>query len=143
MIYLETSCLVKVVRQEPESRAVVRALAEESSVIVSNLAELEALIDLKGGYVSGDYSKSQWRRFEFELHKLRNTDPFHFRNLPTSIWDVAVRQHRNSGEIHCRTMDRVHLAAVELLRLNRLMTLDIAQAAAARDLGFEVIEPSE
>jgi predicted nucleic acid-binding protein len=43
--------------------------------------------------------------------------------------------------VHCRTLDRLHLAAMEELSLRRLMTTDTAQAAGGKALGFEVVSP--
>jgi len=40
---------------------------------------------------------------------------------------------------HCGTLDRLHLAAMELLGVSRLLTHDARQAQAARGLGFEVL----
>jgi hypothetical protein len=47
MIYADTSCLLKVRRPEPLSEAVWSAIDEEPAVIVSLLAELETLAQLK------------------------------------------------------------------------------------------------
>ncbi len=47
MIYADTSCLLKVLRPEPLSEAVWSAINEEVLGIVSVLAELETLVQLK------------------------------------------------------------------------------------------------
>jgi predicted nucleic acid-binding protein len=142
MIYLDTSCLVKLIRMEEQSPNVSRAIARESYVIVSTLGELEATIDLKAGHMAGDYSLARWRRMEADLNDLRNREPFYFKPIPAGIWDVAFRQHRNSRNIHCRTLDRLHLSAAEKMGISRLMTFDGGQAKAATELGFEVINPT-
>jgi len=41
MIYLDTSCLLKLLRDEPESAEVRRAVNAEDEVVVSSLTELE------------------------------------------------------------------------------------------------------
>ncbi len=41
----------------------------------------------------------------------------------------------------CRTLDRLHLAAMEDLQVRRLLTNDAIQAEAANELGFQVILP--
>jgi predicted nucleic acid-binding protein len=143
MIYLDTSCLLKLVRLEPASEEVSAAIAGEEEVVVSTLAELEALVQLKAGHLAGNYSVPQWRKFEAKLAVLKNQEPFAFRTAPAAIWETAFRQHRNSGELHCKTLDRLHLAIMEKLDLRRLMTRDAAQAKAARELGFEVMEPGQ
>src|SRR5262249_30145806 len=44
-------------------------------------------------------------------------------------------------EAFCRTLDRLHLAAMQQLCIGRLLTNDHAQAAVARELGLEVVMP--
>ena len=141
MIYLDTSCLLKLLREEPESAAVRRAVAAESEVVVSSLAELETEVQLKAAALGGEIRASQWRQYQAQLGALRNFDPFHFRHLPAAVFSTALRQHRHPPAIHCRSLDRLHLAAVEELKLRRLMTLDEVQAKVARALDFEVVCP--
>ena len=141
MIYLDTSCLCKLVRPEPGSAGVRAAIAAEFEVVVSVLAELETLVQLKASWTGGSYTKSQWRRLELELELLRNQPPFEFRPLPARIFQAALRQHRNSGDVHCRSLDRLHLAAMEELNITRLMTHDESQARAALEAGFQVVRP--
>jgi uncharacterized protein with PIN domain len=100
MIYLGTSCLLKLLLEEPDSEAVRMTVARESEVIVSELAELETAVQLRAGWLAGEYR-----------------------------------------ELHCRTLDRLHLAAMEELDVRRLMTTDAAEADGARALGFEVVHP--
>jgi hypothetical protein len=38
-------------------------------------------------------------------------------------------------------LDRLHLAAMEVLKVSRLMTHDEGQAKAASEMGFEVVRP--
>jgi hypothetical protein len=42
---------------------------------------------------------------------------------------------------YCRTLDRLHLAAMQVLEVHRLLTNDDTQARAARGLGFEITRP--
>lgn len=141
MIYLDSSCLVKLFRLEPESAAVVEAIGREACVVVSILAELETLIHLKAAFLAGELSRPKSRQLEAQLAVLRHQPPYDFRPLASPIFRTALRQHRSSGEIHCRTVDRLHLAAMETLELGRLMTHDERQAKAASVAGFEVIRP--
>ena len=55
MIYLDTSCLLKLLREEPESADVRSAVDEEDEVVVSSLAELEAEVQLKAAAVGGGF----------------------------------------------------------------------------------------
>lgn len=141
MIYLDSSSLLKLLWNEPGSSAVIDAIAEEETVIVSALAELETLVQLKAAYLGGDYTLPRLRRLEAQLALLGNHPPYEFRTLPGTVFQTALRQHRNSRDKHCRCLDRLHLAAMEELKVSRLMTNDEGQAAAATEAGFAVIHP--
>ncbi len=141
MIYLDTSCLLKLLREEPESPAVRVAVESEDAVVVSSLAELETEVQLKAAATGGEIRSSQWRQYQAKLLAMRNFDPFHFRPLSAAVFSTALRQHRHPQAAYCRTLDRLHLAAIEELKLKRLMTLDDAQAKAARSLNYKVICP--
>jgi predicted nucleic acid-binding protein len=141
MIYADTGCLLTLFRAESASGKVRSAFAAESEVVVSALAELETLTQLKAAWAGGMVSRPQWRKLEAEFVLLRNQPPFEFRSLAGTVFKTALRQHRNSGEIHCRSLDRLHLAAMEELGITRLMTLDEAQARAAVEAGFQVVRP--
>ncbi|HEX3717485.1 MAG TPA: type II toxin-antitoxin system VapC family toxin [Verrucomicrobiae bacterium] len=142
MIYLDTSCLLKLLRDEPESPAVRAAVENEEAVVISSLTELETEVQLKSAAAGGEIRASQWRQYQAKLVAMRNFDPFHFRHLPAAIFSTALRRHRHPQSPHCRTLDRLHLAAIEELKLTRLMTLDNGQAKAARALNYRVICPS-
>jgi predicted nucleic acid-binding protein len=102
---------------------------------------LETLVQLKAAWTGGSFTRPQWRKLETELALLRNQPPFEFRSLPSAVFQAALRQHRNAGDLHCRSLDRLHLAAMEELRVSRLMTHDEGQAKAAIETGFEVVRP--
>jgi predicted nucleic acid-binding protein len=141
MIYVDTSCFLKLFRPEILSEAVWRAVEREAAVIVSVLTELETHVQLKAAWKGGRLSQNQFRQAEARLGLMRNQSPFDFRTLGGAVFQTALRQHRNSREHHCRSLDRLHLAAMEELKLSRLMTHDEAQAGAALEAGFEVVRP--
>jgi predicted nucleic acid-binding protein len=141
MIYLDTSCLLKLLRSEPESPDVRSAVEKENVVVVSSLAELETEVQLKGAVLSGEIRTTQWRQYQAKLAAMRNFDPFHFRYLPAAVFSTALRQHRHPRSVYCRSLDRLHLAAMEELNLTRLMTLDRTQAEVALELDFKVVLP--
>jgi len=141
MIYLDTSCLLKLLREEPESADVRSAVDAEDEAVISTLTELETEVQLKAAAVGGEIRTSQWRQYQARLSSMRNVDPFHFRHLPAAIFQTALRQHRHPQAAHCRSLDRLHLAAMEELKQTRLMTLDESQAEAAEALGYEVVRP--
>ena len=141
MIYLDTSCLLKLLRSEPESPDVRRAVEKEEVVVVSSLAELETEVQLKGAVLGGEIRTTQWRQYQAKLAAMRNFDPFHFRYLPAAVFSTALRQHRHPRSVYCRSLDRLHLSAMEELNLSRLMTLDRTQAEVALGLDFKVVLP--
>jgi len=141
MIYLDTSCLLKLLRDEPESADVRNAVDAEDGVVVSSLAELETEVQLKAAAIGGEIRTSQWRQYQAKLAAMRNFDPFHFRPLPGSVFSTALRQHRHPQSVFCRAMDRLHLASMEELKLTRLITLDEIQAKVALALDYEVVRP--
>ena len=56
MIYLDTSSLIKLLWNEPESDAVHDAITRrESRLAISSVTELEILVQLKAGHLSGKY----------------------------------------------------------------------------------------
>jgi predicted nucleic acid-binding protein len=141
MIYADTSCLLKVLRPEPLSESVWSAMQAESVVAISVLAELETLVQLKAAWTGGRLTRSQWRQMEAKLGLLQNQPPFEFRPLSSAVFQTALRQHRISRDLHCRSLDRLHLAAMEELKISRLMTHDESQAQAAMEAGFKVVRP--
>ena len=141
MIYLDSSSLLKLLWPEAESEAVRIRVAAEDAVIVSSLTELEAEVQLKAAHLAGRYREAGCRRFIGKLAQFREMEPFHFQRLGATVFQTALRQHRAKAAIHCRTLDRLHLAAMEELNLRRLMTNDVGQAGAARAMGFEVVTP--
>jgi uncharacterized protein with PIN domain len=141
LTYIDSSCLVKVFRLEPESSAVLKAIHREAAVTVSALAELEVMVQLKADYLAGDLTRPAWRQLEARFSVLCHQSPYEFRTIPAAVFQTALRQHRNAGDVHCRSLDRLHLAAMEELKLSRLMTHDEVQAKAAIEAGFEVVRP--
>jgi len=141
MLYLDTSSLLKLLLPEPESGAVQRAISAEPRVVVSALAELEAEVQLRGGWLGGSFARLQYRRLVHRLRELEHETPFEFRSLPGTLFQTALAQHRAAGRQHLRTLDRLHLAAMQELELRRLMTHDLMLGHAARVRGYEVLSP--
>lgn len=139
MLYIDTSSLLKLLWEEPESEWTRERIAVERYVIISSLAELEADVQLAGACLAGKYSRARLNAYRRALMGFPETDPFDRRDLPSQIYQVALRQQRISGQPHCGTLNRLHLAAMELLGISRLLTHDAHQAQAAHGLGFEVL----
>lgn len=141
MLYIDTSSLLKILLPEPESEAVQAVVAAEDLVVVSTLAELEAEVQLRAAWLGGTVTRTQYRRLTAGLRLLGQRDPFELRTLPGTLFDTALRQHRAQQAPHVRSLDRLHLAAMEELGLRRIMTHDSPQAEAARVLGYVVLSP--
>lgn len=140
MSYIDSSSLLKTLWNEPESDAVRVAIADEVQVVVSTLTELETEVQLRARWLGGSTTKARYDAYRARLASFRRTSPFEFRELPGAVFQLAIQQHV-SGKWHCRTLDRLHLAAMRELGLRRLLTNDIKQAAAARSLGYDVVSP--
>jgi hypothetical protein len=74
------------------------------------------------------------------LASLKALEPFAFRRVGASVFSRAIAQHVVTRE-HCRTLDRLHLAAMDVLAIRRLITNDARQASTARAAGFDVVVP--
>lgn len=138
-IYLDTSCLVKLLKAEPETAAVSRLVHGETVVVVSALALLEVEQQITAARLGGDLTPAQARQAGEALAATIAQPPFVVRAVATDVFQIARRQ--SAGSAYCRTLDRLHLAAMEALGVDRLLTNDAAQAAAARALGFGVVLP--
>ena len=133
--------MLKLLLPEPESPAVQAAVALEDRVVVSTLVELEAEVQLRAAWLGGRFTRTRYRGLTERLRLLRRRDPFTLRPLPGTLFQTAFRQHRERQGPHVRTLDRLHLAAMEELGLRRLMTHDTPQAEAARAVGYAVLSP--
>lgn len=140
-VYLDTSCLLKLLLLEPESESVRQAIAGENEVVVSALTRLEAEVTLRAGYLGGRHGARQWGAYREKLTELFGLAPFRASGLGGGVFETAIRQNRKSGKTHCRSLDRLHLAAMQELGLQCLMTHDEDQAAAAQALGYRVDRP--
>jgi uncharacterized protein with PIN domain len=141
-VYVDTSCLLKVLFPEPETARVMGLIAAEAQVIVSALARLEALVQIHARFAGGLLSRPAARRVTARLDEILRQDPFEVVQGPPDIVELAEAQVRPlTRGAHCPTLDRLHLAVMRSLALRRLLTNDDAQARAARALGLTVVVP--
>lgn len=140
-VYLDTSCLLKLLVLELESAAVRDAVSGAEEVVVSSLAQLEAEVTLRGAHLGGRLRPRQWKAYRDKLAELLDLAPFRACTLAGTVFETALEQERHAGKAHCRSLDRLHLAAMQELGLRQLLTHDVAQATAARALGFLVRSP--
>jgi predicted nucleic acid-binding protein len=141
-LYLDTSCLLKLFFAEPESAKTSLLVAAEPRVVVSSLARLEGLVQIQGRVAGGLLAARAAASLARLLDRTLASAPFDLVTTPAGIDAVAVAQLFPLGRsVHCRTLDRLHLAAMQALGVRRLLTNDEVQAHAAGALGFEVLRP--
>jgi predicted nucleic acid-binding protein len=121
---------------------VMQLVAAEEHVVVSTLARLEALVQIharrSGGLLRGPVAGALVARLDTVLRQT----PYEVVRTPSEMVDAAEAHLRSlPREAHCLTLDRLHLAVMKSLDVNRLLTNDPAQARAARALGITVIVP--
>ncbi len=139
-LYLDTSALLKLFFPEPESLRVAEIVASEVRVVVSELGLLEASVQIQGRRMSGLLPRARAERLEAALDQTLAMRPFEVLPFAKGAFEHARAQARAAKKpAHCRTLDRLHLAVMELEGLERLLTNDERQATAARALGFEVL----
>lgn len=136
--YIDTSCLLKLLFPEPESAAVARLVAAEAEILVSSLTRVEAEQQIMARRLGSQLTAARQRKVQAELQRLLEVEPFRLAGLGSTLWDVALAQMARS-KVYCRTLDRLHLAAMNELGVRRLITHDQRQAAAAVDAGIDVV----
>ncbi len=120
----------------------MQLVAAEEHVVVSGLARLETFVQIHARAVGGLLSWPAARSLIKRLDELLRQDPYEVVRTPAEIVDLAEGQVRGlPRRAYCPTLDRLHLAAMRSLDLNRLLTNDDAQARAARALGFSAVLP--
>jgi len=141
VLYLDTSCLLKLFFVEPETTRTAAIVAREDRVIVSTLAMLEVLVQIHARVEGGLLTQAASRRLVARIDAVLQSQPYDRVDCTPTLTAIAERQVRARASVHCRTMDRLHLATMEGLGVGRLLTNDDPQARAARALGFEVLLP--
>ena len=141
-LYLDSSCLLKMLFPEPETMRVMQLVAAEEHVVVSTLARLETLVQIQARRAGGLLRETAASALVARLDTVFRQTPYEIVRTPAEMVDVAEAHLRSRPrEAHCPTLDRLHLAVMKSLDVRRLLTNDQAQARAARALGFSVIVP--
>jgi uncharacterized protein with PIN domain len=141
-VYLDTSCLLKVFFDERETGRTIELISAESEVVVSSLARLEALVQVQARVAARMLTAAAGTRLAERIETVLRDEPYSLVAMPGAASEAAERQIRSFGRtVHCRTLDRLHLGAMEVLGLRDLLTNDQTQARAARALGFSVTMP--
>ena len=141
-IYLDTSCLLKVFFPEPETDRTLALISAEPRVLVSFLTRLESLSQIHARVAGGLISPARALRLRQRMDAVLKLAPYEQVRCPADIIEIAEGQIKLSARTgYCRTVDRLHLATMQALSVQRLLTNDDAQAAAARALGLDVVLP--
>ena len=107
-LYLDTSCLLKLLFAEPESPKTSLLVAAELEVVVSSLARLEALVQIQGRAAGGLLTTRSAATLARLLDQTLASAPFDLVTTPAGIDGVAAGQLFPLGRsVHCRTLDRL------------------------------------
>ena len=128
MVYLDSSALVKLLVNEPESRALRAYLRREPERLSCGLARTEVLRAVRP---LGPAAVQTARRL------LRNVDLL---RLDDALLDAAGMLE----PVTVRSLDSIHLAAAQLVAptLRAVVMYDRRMAVAATSLGFRVAAPA-
>lgn len=126
--YLDTSAFVKLVRSEPESRALRKELRDAESQLVSSV-----LLSVEGRRAALRYGRLASTRVSAALTTIT------LLSLDEPIFEIA-------GELEppeLRSLDALHLATVLSLGddIERVYCYDSRLTNAARSLGIDVAQP--
>jgi len=139
--YADTSFLLKWLLPEPESLPTQRYVEAAELIVFSSLAFLEMRVQIRGFFLGGSINRLQLRRIESYVSSMKELEPFRFQELPGSVFQTAVQQLTSVPNLHCRTLNRLHLAAMDELGATVLLTFDKRRATAAKALGIQVVTP--
>lgn len=138
-VYIDTSCLMRLLIREPDSSEVHAACQAASEIVVSSLGELETRSSLLALRRGGGMAWALYRRANAQFDVMLASDPFRVEPLSGEIFEDAIAQLKRRGAVPCKSVDRLHLAAMKLLGLQSILTKDRRQAAVAKALGFTVL----
>ncbi len=126
--YLDTSAFMKLVRAEPESRALRQELSGDGELVCS------ALLTVEGLRAAGRYGQLALRRARAALVAVTL--------LPVD--DVTLRAAAALEPPVLRSLDAVHLATAASLgtELDRFYCYDGRLSGAARNLGLDLAAPA-
>ena len=126
--YLDSSAIVKLVVEEPESTALRRYLRRRRPLVSSALARAEVLRSL---LQEGDVGVARGRAVLGRIDLIRITDRI--------LGAAGVLM-----PLDLRSLDAIHLASAQLIGsdLGQVVTYDRRMLAAAQQLGLKVASPT-
>ena len=126
--YLDTSAFIKLIRSEPESRALRSEIASGDALVSS------ALLLVEGRRAAARYGPSALSRARGALTSITL--------LPLD--DATLESAADLEPVDVRSLDAMHLAAATSLGgdLRRFYCYDVRLAHAAAELGVDVRQPA-
>jgi predicted nucleic acid-binding protein len=129
-LYVDSSALLKRYVDEHDSAVAIELMTTDPVLVTSRLTEVEVRRNLTR-LLDSDVLDSKRRELSVDL------DAFALVSLDASTMSTAARI---AEQTLCRSLDSVHLGAAQRAgRSTTLLTFDVRQARAARDLGMSVI----
>jgi uncharacterized protein with PIN domain len=105
VLYIDTSSLLKLLWEEPESEWTRQRIAAEQKVILSSLAELETDVQLAGARLAGRYSRAKLNAYRRALLAFPQIDPFDRADLSSQLFHLVHRLAYN-GDVVAFKMGR-------------------------------------
>lgn len=129
-LYVDSSALMKRYVDEHDSNAAIELMNSDPVLVTSRLTEVEVRRNL-ARLLNGDILDAQRQALSVDL------DAFALVGLdPTTMNEAA----RIAEQTLCRSLDAIHLgAAMRSGRTTTVLTFDVRQARAAREVGLNVI----
>jgi predicted nucleic acid-binding protein len=129
-LYVDSSALMKRYVDEHDSNAAIELMNSDPVLVTSRLTEVEVRRNL-ARLLNGDILDAQRQALSVDL------DAFALVGLdPTTMNEAA----RIGEQTLCRSLDAIHLgAAMRSGRTTTVLTFDVRQARAAREVGLNVI----
>lgn len=129
--YVDSSALVKLYVDEPDSALAADFLSVDPVLVTSMLSIVEVRRALARNFSGINLVKAR-ELFEADLDRMALIEP------TDSTWSYAADI---AEELAVRSLDAVHLAVAKRLDISllRFVTFDIRQAQAARLLGLHVV----
>jgi len=128
-LYVDTSALIKTIKTELESSALLEVLSLQVSVLSSRLVETELLRAVQAYGL--DVGTAFDRLNEIDMVEL----------TPAQIRQAGLLPHPAGGKIP-RALDALHVVAALEGEVDAFVTYDANQADAAHEAGIEVLEPT-
>jgi hypothetical protein len=128
LVYADSSALVKLVIEEPESAALDEHLVSQEHALATSriaLVEVERAVTIAN---PTDEARAEARRL---------LDSCHLVDVSDSLLRAAARQASRA----VRTLDAIHLASAQRVGADEVLAYDRRLAEAARAAGFTVKHP--